>query len=53
MEKDKSIKEKLTYDKRVQKPECVTMDDLADQINNLEGQDFFMSIPIGGEEYGI
>lgn len=30
----------------------LTVDKLARQIRSLEGHEFFMSIPIGGEEHG-
>lgn len=32
--------------------ETLTPDELAEEIRSLEGQDFFMTIPIGGVEHG-
>ena len=52
METEKSIKQKNKDDTNMQDNETLTVDELARQIYRLEGQEFFMSIPIGGEEHG-
>ena len=52
METEKSIKQKNKDDTNMQDNETLTVDELARQIYSLEGQEFFMSIPIGGEEHG-
>ena len=52
METEKSIKQKNKGDTNMQDNETLTVDELARQIHSLEGQEFFMSIPIGGEEHG-
>ena len=52
MEAEKSIKLKNKDDTNMYDNETLTVDELARQIHSLEGQEFFMSIPIGGEEHG-
>lgn len=52
METEKSINQKNIDDTNMQDNGTLTVDELTRQICSLEGQDFFMSIPIGGEEHG-
>ena len=52
METEKSIKQKNKDDTNMQDNETLTVDKLVRQVRSLEGQEFFMSIPIGGEEHG-
>lgn len=52
METEKSINQNKKNDTNMQDNRTLTADDLARQIHSLEGQEFFMSIPIGGEEHG-
>ena len=52
METEKSINQKNKDDTKMQDKGTLTVDKLARQIRSLEGQEFFMSIPIGGEEHG-
>lgn len=52
IETEKSINQKNIDDTNMQDNEILTADELARQIRSLEGQEFFMSIPIGGEEHG-
>lgn len=52
METEKSINQKNIDDTNMQDNGTLTVDELARQIGSLEGQDFFMTIPIGGEEHG-
>ena len=39
-------------DTNMQDKGTLTVDKLVRQVRSLEGQEFFMSIPIGGEEHG-
>lgn len=52
METEKSINQKNIDDTNMQDNRTLTADELARQIHSLEGQDFFMSIPIGGDKHG-
>lgn len=52
METEKSINQQNKDDTNMQDNGILTVDELARQIRSLEGQEFFMSIPIGGEEHG-
>ena len=52
METEKSIKQKNKDDTNMQDKGTLTVDKLAMQIRSLERHEFFMSIPIGGEEHG-
>ncbi len=52
METEKSINQKITDGTNMQDNGTLTVYELARQIRSLEGQEFFMSIPIGGEEHG-
>lgn len=52
MKEEKSINQKNTDEKKKHNPDYLTAEELAEQIRNLDGQEFFMSIPIGGETNG-
>lgn len=52
METEKSINQNNKDDTHMQDNGTLTVDELARQIHSLEGQDFFMSIPIGGDKHG-
>ena len=52
METEKSIKQKNKDDTNMQDKGTLTVVKLVSQVRSLEGQGFFMSIPIGGEEHG-
>ena len=52
MKEEKSINQKNTEEKKKHNPDGLTAEELAEQIRNLDGQEFFMSIPIGGETNG-
>ena len=52
METEKSIKQKNKDDTNMQDKGTLTVDKLVRQVRSLEGKEFFMSIPIGGEEHG-
>ena len=52
METEKSINQKNKDDTNMQDKGTLTVDMLTRQIRSREGQEFFMSIQIGGEEHG-
>lgn len=52
METEKSINQNNKDNTNIQDNVTLTVDELTKQIHSLEGQEFFMSIPIGGEEHG-
>ena len=52
METEKSMNQKKKDDTNVQNNGTLTAEELARQIHSLEGQEFCMSIPIGGDKHG-